>query len=144
MLKGHSTRETCARIVKRTLTREQTRGMCSYIIEMKSHSISCRNPKDNTEAYTEQQSDDGGIIIPAEIAGDDYSCPDSDIHDHCGYYWTNYTSDDDVMSPARHVFRKFGRHLADDICSVRWSWRLNAPVPTDKRPKPSLRKKMFK
>ena len=45
---------------------------------MKSHAKFRRNPKDDTESDTKQQSRHGGIVIRTEIAGDVDSCPDSD------------------------------------------------------------------
>ena len=45
---------------------------------MKSHAELGRNPKDNTESDTKQQSHHGGIVIRTEVASDMNSCPDSD------------------------------------------------------------------
>ena len=78
---------------------------CSYIIEMKAHAILRRNRQDDTESNTEKQSNDGGIIVPAKIAGDDYPCPNSDGNEDCGYHWTDYTGDDYFVSPARGILR---------------------------------------
>ena len=47
--------------------------------------------------------------------GDDYSCPDSDENDDCGYYWADYTCDDDIASPARNMVGKSRRHFADKL-----------------------------
>ncbi len=75
---------------------------------MKSHSKPCRNAEDDTETDAKKQSDHGSIIVRAEIPGDDYSCPYSDVDNHCRYYGTNYTSDDNIRSPTRNIFGKSG------------------------------------
>ena len=82
---------------------------------MKSHSKLGRDPKDDAETNTEEQSDHGGIIIGAEIAGDEYPCPDSDGDDDCGYYGTDYAGDDNIVSPARNIFGNSGRHFTDGL-----------------------------
>ena len=87
---------------------------------MKTHSISRGNAKDNTENYGKQQSNHGRIIVPAKIMSDEYPGPDSDINNNCGYYWADYTGDDDIMSQARNMLGKLGRHCTDELCSVIW------------------------
>ena len=82
---------------------------------MKSHAILRRNCQDDTESNTEKQSDDGRIIVPAQIAGDDYPCPNSDGNENCGYHWTDYTGDNDFVSPARDILRQLGRHSAGEV-----------------------------
>lgn len=73
---------------------------------MKSHSELGGNTKDDAETDTKQQGDHGGIIVRAEIPGDEDSCPDSDEDDYSGYNRADYTGDDDVVGPARNIFGK--------------------------------------
>ena len=80
----------------------------SYILEMKSHSEPRGDAKDKTETDAKEQSDHGGIIVRAQIAGDEYSRPDPDIDDDSGYDGDDDTSDDNIMSPAGNIFRKSG------------------------------------
>ena len=101
-----------------TLTGHYRLRDCSYIVEMKPQAILRRNSQDDTESNTQEQSDDGRIIVPAKIAGDDYPCPDSDGNENCGYHWKDYTGDDDIVSPARNILRKLGRHSRGKVCSV--------------------------
>ena len=82
---------------------------------MQPHAILRRNTQDDTESNTEEQSYNGRIIVPAKIAGDDYPCPDSDGNENCGYDWTDYTGDNDLVSPARDILRKLGRHSAGKV-----------------------------
>ena len=84
---------------------------------MKPHAILRRNCQDDTESNTEKQSDDGCIIVPAQIAGNDDPCPNPDGNENCGYHWTDYTGNDDFVSPARDILWKLGRHSAG---KVRW------------------------
>ena len=85
---------------------------------MKPHAILRRNCQDDAESNTEEQSDDGRKIVPAKIPGDDYPCPNSDGNENCGYHWTNYTSDDYIVSPARDILRQLGRHSAGEVRCV--------------------------
>ena len=80
---------------------------------MKSHAKFGRNPKNNTESDTKQQSHHGGIVIGAQIAGDMNSCPDSDGDNDGGDYRADSTGDDNIMGPARNIFRKSGWHFTD-------------------------------
>jgi len=83
---------------------------------MKTHSIPRGNSKHNAETYTERQSNHGRIIVPSQVMGDNHSRPDSDTNDNCGNYRTNDAGDDNIMSPARHMVGKVGRH------STIWCW----------------------
>ena len=75
--------------------------------------------EDHTETYAEQQGDHGGIIVPAEVMGHDYPCPDSDENDDGGYYWPDDTGDDDSLSQAGNMGGKLGRHaFTNDSCSA--------------------------
>ena len=85
---------------------------------MKPHAILRRDCQDDTESNTEEQSDDGCIIVPAKIAGNDDPGPNSDGNENCGYQWTDYTSDDYFVGPARDILRKLGRHSAGKMCWV--------------------------
>lgn len=82
---------------------------------MKSHAKTRGNTEDDAETETKEQGQHGGIIIGAEIAGDDDSCPDSDGDKDCGYYRADYTGDDNVMGPAGHIFGKSGRHFTEEV-----------------------------
>lgn len=108
---------------------------------MKTHSISRRNAEDDTENYGKQQSDHGRIIVPTKIMSDEYPGPDSDTNNNCGYYWTDYTGDDDIMSQARNMLGKLGRHCTDELCSVIWCWKLRVYAQTGSSSIPLLRKK---
>ena len=55
----------------------------------------------------------------------DNPCPDSDENDNCGYYRTDYAGDDDIVSPARNMLGKLGRHFTDELCSMIWCWRVS-------------------
>lgn len=85
---------------------------------MESHSEFGRDTEDDTETDTKEQSDDGGIVIGAEVAGDEYSCPYSDCDDDDGQYRDDYAGDDDIVSPAGNIFGKSGGHLPDGVKSL--------------------------
>lgn len=95
-----------------------------YIPKMEPHSKSRRNSEDNAESYTEKQSDHGRVVVPAEIMGDDYPCPDPDGNNNRGNCWTDNAGDDYIMSPARNMFGKMGRHIANVLCSKISCWGL--------------------
>lgn len=59
-------------------------GSWTYISEVQSHSEFGRDTEDDTETDTEEQSEHGGIVIGAEVAGDEDSCPYSDSDDDDG------------------------------------------------------------
>lgn len=79
---------------------------------MKPHAIPRRDPEDDTETNTEQQSDHGRIIVPAEIPRDDHPRPDSDVNDNGRYYRTDYAGDDDGVSAAGNMGGELGRHYS--------------------------------
>ena len=82
---------------------------------MQSHAKTRGNTEDDAETDTKEQGHHGGIVIGAEIAGDDDSCPDSDGDKDCRYYRADYTGDDNVMGPAGHIFGKSGRHFTEEV-----------------------------
>lgn len=85
---------------------------------MKSHPEFGRDSKDDTETDTKEQSDHGGIVVGAEVAGNEYSCPYSCSDDDDGQYRDDYTGDDDIVSPAGNIFGKSGGHFTDGVMSL--------------------------
>ena len=75
---------------------------------MQSHSEPRGNAQDDAETDAKEQSDHGGIIVRAEVAGNDDSRPDPDIDDDGGDYGDDNTRDDDIVSPAGNIFGKSG------------------------------------
>lgn len=86
---------------------------------MQTHSILRRDAENDTESYAKYQSGHGGIIVPSQVTRNEYPCPHSDENNGCGYYGTDDTGDDNVMSAAGNMVRKVGRHFIDEAYSVK-------------------------
>ena len=77
---------------------------------METHAILRRYAKDDTEAYTEEKGDHGRIVIPAQFACDNRPCPDPHSDKGSRHDGTDDTCNDDILSIAGDMLRKFGRH----------------------------------